>query len=771
MLLSQADPISQANTLTWQSFTLPAAGHTLHNSYGTHTFIQDLCYTEFIDLHLDQALAMVGSGGYVTQLFYRITADTTGPDWCAEYFVNAAYDRNLVPILRLQGKFGADGIWIKPDPGPDGSYADIAAAFARYVAGLPRRNTHPLYVSIWNEPDLWIEWSNAPNAQEYARFFVAVSNAIRGLGDSGIRIMNGPVTPNNMGFIQQMVQVPGFVNAFDVWGSHCYPYNHPPSYNIHDGTARYLNATIDCYIVDAGIIQKYGGRTGFKVIVKETGYGLGDNVYGFEGYPAINEALRAQYAPDAFDKYWRKWPELLTATPYELGDPWSSWEHLDWIDYDLSLDPFHFSYEPYAQYNQVVALTKPHGDVVPRSIDISFRAQVDPALPVGSYASDVEGAAGGMTVNVTQTAAVHVTDTLIETHFPTIAAGARDYGWVMDSPTPMEPLAEMSNNLLSLAQGTAAIVPSHLLQPSTRVSAADLQGAAARLSLETTAAAVARPMGSEAPAAAFAALATQALSVIDLTTMQEVRRLPLDSQPTSLVPGPDAGHIYAHTDEGEIVLIDTENGRVIAAAEAGERPQRMVFDPVTETLLVADAGDSTLKRFEADLSSLPESTSVEDIPGQILLDVERRRLFVLLPGINTILSLDADTLETKARYQTVGGPIVSAAYDSAAERLYVLSALAPRYRGLTVLQGEALSFVALVAGSQALPLQHAQAVAVLGNGRVLLAEGRQMYILSTEDFTVVRVLPGDSPLAPAAFAPAAAPGAVWLSGNELYRYP
>ena len=97
----------------------------------------------------------------------------------------------------------------------------MAAGFARYVAGLPRRDSHPLYIAVWNEPNLWIEWSNAPDAVQYASFFVAVSNAIRALNDPRIRILNGALTPGNWDdtsrFMRAMLSVPGFVNAFDAW--------------------------------------------------------------------------------------------------------------------------------------------------------------------------------------------------------------------------------------------------------------------------------------------------------------------------------------------------------------------------------------------------------------------------------------------------------------------------------------------------------------------------------------------------------------------------
>jgi uncharacterized repeat protein (TIGR01451 family) len=421
--LSTTDPVAAGSTLAWGPFQVPAAGHTAHTPRGIHTAVQDLCLPEFIDVQLDQALALVGSGGYVTQLFYRITEQTTAPDACAVYFVNAAYDRNLVPILRLQGTLNPAGYWDKPAPGPRADYGPVATGFARYVAGLPRRDTHPLYIAVWNEPDLWIEWSNAPNATEYARFFVAVSGALRGLADSRIRILNGAMTPANTGFIRQMLAVPGFVGAFDAWASHCYPYNHPAWYNIHSGTARYGNATIDCYLLEHDAIEHYGGRSDFKFVLAETGHGLGDDVYDFEGYPAINEANRAAYVKDAVSRYWPAWPEVIAATPFLLGDPWNGWERFDWLDYDVHLSPPHFAFVPHPQYTAVAALSKPIGATVPHSIQVTFEAQAAAAVALGVHTGTLCGRAGDVTVPCTRTAAVRVIAHIEHTYLPHVGRG------------------------------------------------------------------------------------------------------------------------------------------------------------------------------------------------------------------------------------------------------------------------------------------------------------------------------------------------------------
>jgi DNA-binding beta-propeller fold protein YncE len=734
--IAQADPISQGGSLAWGPFQLPAAGHTAHNPYGAHTFVQDLCLTDFIDFHLDQALELVGSGGYVTQLFYRITPVTTGPDPCAVHFVNAAYDRNLVPILRLQGVWNPVGFWEKPDPGPDGDYAEIAYAFARYVAGLPRRNTHPLYVTIWNEPDLWVEWSGTPSAVEYGRFFVAVSRAIRGLGDPRVRILNGAVTPANTAFIRQLMAVPGFVTAFDAWASHCYPYNHPPWYNIHHRTARYGNTVIDCYIEERDAIARYGGRTGLKFVVKETGHGLGDNLYAFEGFPPINESNRASYISSAFDSYWRVWPEVIAVTPFELGDPWSGWDWLDWIDYTVSMDPFHFSYDPHAQYEAVAALDKPRGDPVPHGFEVTFRAQLADDMPHGTYFSQLYGSAVTTTVSLTQAAPVRVVARVDRYYLPIIAAGNNTGVWYMGVSSDQSPSkgfqpARPDTSTAETYDGDGAIVPTHFLLESDDASKSEGGQLFAIASPNLFALDARRDR-------AYVGLSNGGLMVLDPNSLEVEHRIPLESELVDLVPGPRAGSVYASLSAGEVILIDAVRGEVVARAGDLDRPRGLAFDPESGNLLVADAGRGEVFRFSQDLAARSSTRLSGGLPDQVQLDPAGRRLYVMLPGEQKVLALDVDTLRPIAEADLAGGPIIDMALDTNRARLYVLSALSPRYRGISVLQAHDLSLVALVAGSQANPLKKATALTLLPDGQLLVAEGLRLYWISPQSFGVVR---------------------------------
>ena len=103
--------------------------------------------------------------------------------------------------------------------------------------------------------------------------------------------------------------------------------------------------------------------------------------------------------------------------------------------------------------------------------------------------------------------------------------------------------------------------------------------------------------------------------------------------------------------------------------------------------------------------------SLDELPKQLLLDQARRRLFVTLPGANQVAALDADTLQPLQRARLPGGPLLAAALDAVGGRLYALSAASADYRTLAVLDASDLSRLALVAGTPAVPLRQASALA------------------------------------------------------------
>lgn len=714
--LENREPLISGQALTWGPYNLPAAGAQEHNPYGIHTLMND-CQTAPA-LHLEAAKQLVGNGGYVTQLFYGIDTSTLGPSDCAVSFVTEAYARNLIPILRLQGH-SLNGIWQAPNPGPNGDYAEIAQAFARYVAGLPRRNTNPLYIAVWNEPDLWIEWSSQPNARQYARFFVAVSKAIRNLGDARIRVVNGALTPGNTQFLGQLLAVPGFKHAFDVWASHCYPYNHPPSYNNHARTARYGTYAIDCYLQETALLKKQG-RSGFKVMVTETGYELGNNTFGFEGFAKINETNRAGYISSAFANYWQNWPEIVAVTPFQLADTSGHWAKFDWL-YPTS------PYTRHLQFEQVAALPKPGGELTPYGFQITFRATVGAGVAPGTYFSQLSGQdRDGDTAFAAQAAPVEVTATPLRlTYLPLIFGPTRRNGpWYFSFPETSSP---------------GAIVPDFLLEAAEKGQSVALS-VASPAEIPLAGEPQAMVLDEEAHLGAVA-LVGGLLQIINPNTQQAERTLRLGDDPQRLSSGPP-GSIFVSLPDG-LAQIDLRAGQIDNQLTGLGRLCGLAWDAATKRLFVADATHEQLLIFSDNLSQ-HQTLALDCQPDPLILDETTRQLYLACPAVPWVIALHVDSLTFTAQAALTGGPLLDLVFDAQGQRLYALNWLAPGHQGVTIWQTPLLQHVALVAGGSDFPLQRASALALTAQGQLLLADQNSIWQMDPADYRVSRTaLVGD----------------------------
>jgi hypothetical protein len=335
------------------------------NIRGIHTLAAD---RQAAMDQLSWASALVGSGGHVTQPFLDVGADTAGPTADAVAYVKEAYARQLDPILVLQGRFlNRDGCnasgyvgWLAPapDPGTDRYFAE-AAGYARFVAGLPRQDGRTLSIQVGNEPNLHEMWGGSANPAEYAHFLIDVAAAIRAIGDPRIQILNAALAPegsiDNLQFIAQALEAaPAFAWSFDLWASHPYPRNQPPTNNLYDGTAltgsRY---TIDAYRLELAQLAAHGVNTSnLQVILTETGYELGDHHFG--EHPAVTEELRAEYMIQAYAQ-WARWPEIRAVTPFQLAGWYGTWRSFEWVYPTSGTGPGGLPTQPRAQYARLLA--------------------------------------------------------------------------------------------------------------------------------------------------------------------------------------------------------------------------------------------------------------------------------------------------------------------------------------------------------------------------------------------------------------------------------
>lgn len=331
------------------SYTAPA------NFYGAHLLVDS--GTGKGERHLTWARFLVGRWGYAKTLLMGVDKSSNGPSSGWVHYVRKCYDLELIPVLRLGGHMRGGG-WVKPEADAPGDYTSLAKAVQRVVAGFPRSDKCPLYIELWNEPNLSVEWSGKPNAAEYAAFFVQAARAIREIGDPRIKILNGGLATSPE-FAEELCKAePDFIKLFDVWSSHPYPGNRPPWVLHHDKSAPAgSHGTIDSYLLELDILKKYG-RPDVKVMITETGYDLGNSVQTRgEGHPIIDEYNRADYMVRAFRDYYPEWPELLAVLPFEFCN--EGWERFDWVYPDSGTNPDGSPTKPHYQYVAIAALAKP----------------------------------------------------------------------------------------------------------------------------------------------------------------------------------------------------------------------------------------------------------------------------------------------------------------------------------------------------------------------------------------------------------------------------
>jgi len=731
-VISKDDPTISGRDLTWGLFTVLSAIQVSDNPYGIHTYVQDLCLDEYTDFQLDKALDLVGAGGHVKQLLYPVTNSTSGPQQCWVEFVNGAYERDLVPIVRIQGEWGGS-YWIKPQADAPGDYTSIAEAYKRVVQGLPLRDGHTLYVEVWNEPNLPVEWSESPSAWEYGHFFIDVAAAIHSLGDSRIKVLNGGLTPGNSSFTRQLVSVPGFVDSFDLWATHCYPHNHPPEYNLHQGTATYPQFAIDSYLLELDVLTYYGGRSNVQVILTETGHALYENTFGFEGYPPISESNRADYMVRAFQNYWLSWPEVVAVTPFELVDPYGTTWYMDWLYPTTDM--------PHEQYSAIEALPKPGPTVVPGTLAIAFQAQA-PDVP-GTYYSDVSAVASKVVVAAVNGAAeVRVVARPQQVYLPLVT---RLTSPISPSTTAATgPVSEVEP--ISTWQPLASsIILSPSLQTMNKLSQVETPQLVDSISVDVG------PRGIAIDSLAQRAYVTTegGLTIIDLGESQLVATVPLGADPQGVAVNPSTGRVYvALSDtaqqcrEGSLSVVDGLEGRVLAVVTRLKRPRGVAVNPTTNRVYVTDTGADRLVVMDGTNNETLVSLPVGSYPDAIAVDLEANRIYVANAGDGSLWILDGTNHELIASVKVAEGPVLGMAVNQDTGYVYIVHTLVPGRHGLTVIDAQRGDVVATLAGDYSRPLGAAYAVAVdKKTNRLYLAAEGELLIIDGQSHDLVAVIP------------------------------
>ena len=298
---------------------------------------------------------LVGPEGFIKIIFPGVTADTTGPEAAWSAAVQIAYERDLIPVIRIGPPWGDRRVRNQADDETHLTYTQLAQAYRNVVEALPLRDGWPVWIEIHNEPNLCYEWECDPGAtddgwmgyeqiaSEYAHMMRDVAQALRDIGDPRIKITNGGLAPGgvtscecggdgfnpgitSMDFINAMeAAVPGVFNELDGWSSHPYPaegegWGFMVPYDQAMTGLLFHHLELEAVGLD------------LPVLITETGWNLdhGDR----------NDV--ATWMVQAYQDPWLTDETILGVMPFMLRDP--GWDHFGWTAPDGT---------PYPVYNAV----------------------------------------------------------------------------------------------------------------------------------------------------------------------------------------------------------------------------------------------------------------------------------------------------------------------------------------------------------------------------------------------------------------------------------
>ena len=312
--------------------------------------------------HMLAAREAVGAGGYVTQLIRYDDLDAVR--W--QQFMDLCKELELTPIIRIANVANAEiGGWDAPISEADPKGEQFADTFATFLAALDWP-TDVHIVIVGNEPNHGPEWGGMPQPAEYARFLVAMADALH-VADPQAFVLNagfdhyaphtngqpfvgGPPLMDATSFIDEMISAePNILTYIDGWASHPYPvgaFIEPPwvqQFGIdyvnqfRDESNNFCavcepNRGINGYAYELQLLADRG-VTELPVFITETGWQ--PDVPNAAIY--FDLALRGNGGryPDLPEEGWTPWEpddRVVAITPFAFnGDP-ARWDKFNWLE-------------------------------------------------------------------------------------------------------------------------------------------------------------------------------------------------------------------------------------------------------------------------------------------------------------------------------------------------------------------------------------------------------------------------------------------------------
>ena len=140
------------------------------------------------------------------------------------------------------------------------------------------------------------------------------------------------------------------------------------------------------------------------------------------------------------------------------------------------------------------------------------------------------------------------------------------------------------------------------------------------------------------------------VSLLDATTRQEIRRIPMLREPHHLVLTPDGRQlVIADSGGNELIFVDPMTGEV-QRRERISNPYHLEYSPDGKYLVVASLRRDQVDIYDAATLALLQRFRPGDMPSHVAFSPDSRRAFVTMQGDRAIAAFD---LETRTQLWTV----------------------------------------------------------------------------------------------------------------------
>ncbi len=138
-----------------------------------------------------------------------------------------------------------------------------------------------------------------------------------------------------------------------------------------------------------------------------------------------------------------------------------------------------------------------------------------------------------------------------------------------------------------------------------------------------------------------------AISVVDMATLQEVRRIPVLREPHHLVPSPDGKSLLVGDTAGnEMLFLDPATGAIQKRMPIAD-PYQLGFSPDGKFLTVAGLARNQIDVYDAASMKLLKRFPVKSTPSHVAYSPDSATAFVTLQDTDRLVAIDLRKLEEK----------------------------------------------------------------------------------------------------------------------------